>query len=126
MAMAADGMAMRLSAIPMIATAPNAAAVIGAVARVAPIDEPSVLHHGLGPRVRSVQPLKVVAPHRAAADSQPPRSTMAQGSSTRTHKQVAARRAFGSTRRCRTRLSARITASAAARVAGAGQLRNAT
>src|SRR5438093_13725964 len=105
-------MATKLRAIPITATAPSAVAVIGAVARVAPTDEPSVLHHTAEPRIRSVHRLKVVAPHRAAAESQPPKSTIAQGSNNRTHRQVAERSALGSTLRCRTRLIATNTASA--------------
>jgi hypothetical protein len=125
-ASAASGMAAKLSTIPMIATEPRAAAVIGAVARVAPTDDPNVRHHIRVPRALSDQRVKVVAPHKAATDSQPPRSTMAQGSTRSTQRQVAASSELGSTRRCLTRLTATSTASAAARVAGAGQPRNAT
>ena len=59
-------------------------AVIGAVASVAPIDEPSVRHQAFFPRAWSVQRVKLEAPQSAAADSQPPRSRTAQGSTSRT------------------------------------------
>ena len=55
-----------------------------------------------GPRARSLQRVKVVAPQSAATESQPPRSRLAQGSTSRTQRQVAAR--SGSARTCRCRI----------------------
>jgi hypothetical protein len=125
-ATAASGIAAKLSRMPTTATAPSAAAVRGAVASVAPSDELRVRHQNDGPSARSLQRVKVEAPHRAATESQPPRSIIERGSTRSTQRQVADRSEFASTLRCRARLTARSTASAAALVAGAGQPRNPT
>src|SRR4029079_867645 len=123
MVKAASRMATKFRTTPTSATVPRAAAVSGAVAIVAPIEEPSILHQALFPRAWSVQRVTVEAPQSAATDNHPPRSNIDQGSTSRTQRQVAERSALGSTRRCRTRLSAKSTAKAAALVAGAGQPR---
>ena len=112
--------------MPTGATVPSAQAVIGAVASVAPTDEPSVRQPTPRPSAPSVQRLKRVAPQSAAAESQPPRSSTAHGSTSSTARQVAASSSSPRTCRWRTRQRARTTASAAARVAGAGQPRKAT
>ena len=125
-ATAAMGMAAKLSTMPTGATVPNAHAVIGAVASVAPVDDPSVRHPKLRPRAASVHRLNRVAPQSAAADNHPPRSSAAHGSTSSTARQVAASSSSLRTCRCATRQRAATSASAAARVAGAGQPRNPT
>ena len=82
----------------------------------------SIRHHAPLPRARSLQRPKVAAPQSAAAESQAPRSSTAQGSSSSTTRQVAASRWVWLPLLARHSASRR--PSAAARVAGAGQPRN--
>jgi hypothetical protein len=125
-ATAAMGIAAKLSAIPATATVPSAAAVNGAVANVAPIEELRVRQPMAGPSARSLHRVQVVAPQRAAAESHPPKSVMAQGSARRTARQVPASSGSAWIFRWRARHHASVIASAAARVAGACQPSSAT
>src|SRR5690606_13810759 len=98
-ATAAVGMATMLRPMPASATAPSVAAVIGAVASVAPTDEAIVRARNPFPNAPSLQRVAVVAPQSAAADSQPPRSNTDHGATGITRRQVSARSALAPTRR---------------------------
>ena len=125
-ATAASGIAAKLSTIPISATVPSAGAVIGAVASVAPTDDAQRAPPDAGPSARSVQRVNVVAPQSADAESQPPRSKTAHGSISRTAETGRGQQRVGPDLPLAQPATARSTTSAAARVAGAGQPRNAT
>ena len=78
-ATAATGIATKLSAMPIGATAPSSHAVTGAVATVAPTDDAADCHSQCVPPASSAQRANRTAPQSDSTDSQPPRSNTANG-----------------------------------------------
>ena len=74
--------------MPASETVPNNAAVIGAVASVAPTDPASVRQSQSFPSARSLHRVATSAPPSAAAESQAPGSSTAPGSSRSSRRQV--------------------------------------
>ena len=89
-AIAASGIATKLSTTPTGATAPSVIAVSGAVATVAPTDDAPPCSSQCSPPACLAQRAKRTAPQSESTESQAPRSTTAHGSSSSTSSAVVA------------------------------------